>query len=80
MPDFSWLNEIPEKDWDTVGLGHGLTFGNVQFYERCRVRSDDLVIEKFEGWAGSQPRHYEIQQLPSTKLRVTWGDWTTSAN
>ncbi|QKW57014.1 hypothetical protein [Stenotrophomonas sp. NA06056] len=79
MPDFSWLNEIPEKNWGVEGRGFGLRFDFDVFVNRSQAKGNDRWPIDFTEWSQTQPRHYEDFHTPNGMILIVWGDWDSPA-
>lgn len=61
MPDFDWLNEIPDTEWEPQNDGFAKFFTLSWFLEKSDVAITDWA-RLFDVWGAEQERAY--QQFP----------------
>lgn len=85
MCDFSWMNEIPDAEWDKHGNGFRKSFDLEWFLQKSNAVGFDRWREEIDIWGASQPRRYgQFESPPAYDGRavafIVCGDWADGKN
>lgn len=84
MPDFSWLDDIPDEVCERHGNGRRRSFLLDWFLQESGLPAGADWRDEFDAWGAQQARRYQqFPSPPSTDGKalafIVWGPWDQPA-